>query len=44
MTDKNEEVKNITIDSELHDELRGYCDSENIRFKDFVEDALENAI
>lgn len=44
MTGKNEKIKNLAINSELHDELRAYCDSENIRFKDFVEDALENAI
>ena len=34
----------IQIDPDLHAELRGYCDSSGIRFVDFVEDALEQAI
>ena len=34
----------IPIDPELHAELRAYCDSCGIRFMDFVEDALEQAI
>jgi len=38
------EKVNIQIDPDLHAELRDYCDSCGIRFMDFVEDALEQAI
>ena len=38
------EKANIPIDPDLHAELRAYCDSCGIRFIDFVEDALEQAI
>jgi hypothetical protein len=34
----------IQIDSELHAELRDYCDQCGIRFVDFVEDALAQAV
>ncbi len=34
----------IPIDSELHAELRDYCDRRGIRFVDFVEDALVQGI
>jgi hypothetical protein len=38
------EKANIPIDPDLHAELRAYCDRCGIRFIDFVEDALEQAI
>jgi hypothetical protein len=38
------EKANIPIDPDLHAELRAYCDRCGIRFMDFVEDALEQAI
>jgi hypothetical protein len=38
------EKANIPIDPDLHAELRDYCDRCGIRFIDFVEDALEQAI
>ncbi|MFO7715102.1 hypothetical protein [Desulfosarcina sp.] len=34
----------IIIDSDLYENLRQYCDDCGIRFVDFVEEALENAI
>ena len=34
----------IKIDDRVYDLLRKFCDKEGWRFKDFVEDALENAI
>ena len=34
----------INIDDRLYDQLRKFCDKEGRRLKDFVEDALENAI
>ena len=34
----------IKIKSSLYDQLRKFCDKEGWRLKDFVEDALENAI
>ena len=40
-------VKNTTtlkIDDRLYDQLRKFCDKEGRRLKEFVEDALENAI
>jgi len=40
----NAEKVNIQIDPDLHAELRDYCDRCGIRFIDFVEDALEQAI
>jgi hypothetical protein len=36
--------QSITIDSDLYENLRAYCDNSGIRFVDFVEDALEQAI
>ena len=38
------EKVNIQIDPDLHAELRDYCDRCGIRFIDFVENALEQAI
>lgn len=40
---KNNPLKDIRISAELFDSLRIYCDNKQIRFQDFVEDALENA-
>ena len=37
-------MKKIEIEDQFYKELRDYCDRENIRLKDFIEDALENAI
>ena len=34
----------IQIDSDLHADLRDYCDKCGIRFVDFVEDALAQAV
>jgi hypothetical protein len=34
----------IQIENELYQRLRAYCDIGGIRFVDFVEEALENAI
>ena len=34
----------IKINNSLYDQLRKFCDKEGRRLKDFVEDALENAI
>jgi hypothetical protein len=42
-TEKNQELKNIKIENELYRRVRDYCDYNSIRFKDFIEDALENA-
>ena len=33
----------ISIDAELYDRLRKYCDQQGIRFMAFIEDALESA-
>jgi hypothetical protein len=41
---KNERFKSIKIDDDLYKKLRKHCDKIGIRFKDFVEDSLENAI
>jgi hypothetical protein len=38
------EKANIPIDPDLHAELRAYCDHCGIRFIDFIQDALEQAI
>ena len=35
--------KTITIDSELYDRLRSFCDNAGLKFADFVEEALEAA-
>lgn len=40
----NEEIKMISIDSALYEQLKAYCDGEDIRFKDFIEDSLETAM
>ncbi len=40
---KTEDMKTISINAELYDQLREYCDTAGIRFKDFVEDALDEA-
>lgn len=39
-----EKMGKIEVDAEILKELTAYCGKENIRFRDFVEDALENAI
>ncbi len=39
-----ENTTTIKIDDRLYDLLRKFCDKEGRRLKDFVEDALENAI
>jgi len=41
---KGEDTTTISIDGRLYDLLRKFCDKEGRRLKDFVEDALENAI
>mgnify|MGYP001547072322 FL=1 len=41
---KGENTTRIKIDDKLYDLLRKFCDKEGRRLKDFVEDALENAI
>ena len=41
---KSENTTTIKIDAKLYDLLRRFCDQEGRRLKDFVEDALENAI
>jgi hypothetical protein len=34
----------LEIRDELYETLREYCDKENIRFNDFIQDSLENAM
>ena len=41
---KGENTSTIKIEDTLYDLLRKFCDKEGRRLKDFVEDALENAI
>jgi hypothetical protein len=41
---KGEPTIAIKIDRGLYDVLRKFCDQEGRRFKDFVEDSLENAV
>ena len=41
---KDENTTTIKIDDKLYDLIRKFCDNENRRLKDFVEDSLENAI
>ena len=41
---KGEHTTTIKIDERLYDLLRKFCDKEGRRLKDFVEDAIENAI
>jgi hypothetical protein len=41
---KGEDTTTISIDGRLYNLLRKFCDKEGRRLKDFVEDALENAI
>ena len=41
---KGENTATIKIDDRLYDLLRKFCDKEGRRLKEFVEDALENAI
>jgi uncharacterized membrane protein YgaE (UPF0421/DUF939 family) len=41
---KVENTTTIKIDDNLYELLRKFCDQESLRLKDFVEDALENAI
>jgi len=42
MSSKNNEA--VYIERELYSRLRTYCDNESIRFRDFVENALEEAV
>jgi hypothetical protein len=39
-----EDLKTIRIDPDLYNQLRNYCDENGIRFLEFVEWALENAV
>jgi hypothetical protein len=41
---KGENTTTIKIDDRLYDQLRKFCDKGARRLKDFVEDAIENAI
>ena len=41
---KSDSTRTIRIDDRLYNQLRKFCDKEGWRLKDFVEDALENAI
>ena len=41
---KGKHTATIKIDGGLYDQLRKFCDKEGRRLKEFVEDALENAI
>jgi len=41
---ENDELKIIKINSELYNSLREYCDKQNIRLIDFVEDSLGNTV
>ncbi|WP_124330271.1 hypothetical protein [Desulfonema ishimotonii] len=41
---KNDPLKTLKIDAEIYDRLRAYCDQNSIRFADFTEEMLENAI
>ena len=41
---KGDNTTPIKINSSLYDQLRKFCDKEGRRLKDFVEDAIENAI
>jgi hypothetical protein len=40
---KDADMVAIAIDRSLYKQLREYCDSVGIRFREFVEDSLENA-
>ena len=37
-------LKSVHIDEQLYEELRRICDRKDLRFKDFVDDALERAV
>ena len=41
---KSDGTRTINIDDRLYDLLRNFCDKQGLRLKDFIEDALENAI
>jgi len=41
--DNNERMKSLRIDAELYEKLRAYCDQNDIRFIEFIQEALENA-
>ena len=41
---KNQGNATLTISDDLYDQLRDYCDHENIRFRGFIEESLESAI
>ena len=40
----SDNTNTININSSLYEQLRKFCDKEGQRVKDFIEDALENAI
>ena len=40
---ENSKYKTISIDAELYDNLRSFCDNAGLKFLDFVEEALETA-
>lgn len=40
----NKKRETIKINSELYDSLREWCDRENIRLIDFVEESLQSAV
>ncbi len=41
---KDENTTTIKIDTRLYELLRQFCDKDGRRLRDFVEDALENAV
>ena len=41
---KDENTTTIKIDTRLYELLREFCDKDGRRLRDFVEDALENAV
>ena len=43
-TSRKEEFQSIKIEKDLYKRLRKHSDQNGIRFKDFVEDSLENAM
>lgn len=40
----DEQIQTLKIDADIYNLLRDYCDKNGIRFRNFVEDSLENAI
>lgn len=43
-SDPPEDARNIPIDPEVYDSVREFCDAHDLRFLDFVEEALETAM